>query len=265
VDDAHIAWGRASSPLVVDGRVIVPVGGAEPQRFHSLAAFDALSGARIWTGGNRQAAYASPSLVTLDGQEQILIVLEGAVAGHDIQTGQPLWEHPWPGGSNANANVSQAWAIDENRVFVSKGYGQGCMLFAVSANSQAASPGWATELLWANARAMKTKFSNPAIWQGHVYGLDDGLLSCVELETGKRIWKKGRFGHGQLTRVGEWLLVLAEDGELALVAASPEEYREAGRCQVLEGKTWNNPCIYGDRLLVRNGEMAACYQLALEE
>ena len=96
-----------------------------------------------------------------------------------------------------------------------------------------------------------------------MYGLDDSVLSCVSLETGKRIWKRGRYGHGQVLRVGQHMLVQAESGDVALVALDPSRrgYKELARFSPLSDKTWNNPCLYGKYLLVRNGSQAACYLL----
>lgn len=264
VDDANIAWGRAGSPLAVDDLIVVPVGGAGPENFVSLAAYRADTGERVWTGGKHQISYASPSLVTLGGARQILVVLESVVAGFDPQSGQQLWEHPWPGSSHANANVSQAWAADGQHVFVSKGYGQGCTLFSVTPSDGGGEKTWETAEVWANSSAMKTKFSNPTLFAGHAYGLDDGVLSCVELKSGERSWKKGRFGHGQVLLVGDKLLVLAEEGTLHLIEATPEKFVELGELSVLNGKTWNNLCLTRGVLLVRNGEQAAAYRLPVK-
>jgi hypothetical protein len=77
------------------------------------------------------------------------------------------------------------------------------------------------------------------------------------------MWKGGRYGHGQVLLVDDVLLVQSEPGEIVLVEASTEEHRELGRFQAIEGKTWNNLCLYGPFLLTRNGEEAACYKLPL--
>ncbi len=117
---------------------------------------------------------------------------------------------------------------------------------------------------------MKTKFSNVVMREGFVYGLDDVLLECIELETGKIQWKKRRnpeFGHGQIMLMGDTILVLSETGELALVEATPEEYRELASMQVLDDAhvTWNNPAFSSPYLLVRNAREAACYELPLKK
>ena len=132
-----------------------------------------------------------------------------------------------------------------DRLFLSKGYGTGSSLLAIRENATgklAAEPLWNPPI----KRVMKTKFCNVVMRDGYVYGLDDVLLSCIELETGKLKWKKRRdppFGHGQIMLIGDVILVLSETGELALVEASPERYRELASLQALDRRnvTWNNP------------------------
>jgi outer membrane protein assembly factor BamB len=187
------------------------------------------------------------------------MVLEDHAAGFDAQTGELLWEHTWPGRSNANASVSNAVPVPPDRVFLSKGYGQGAELIRLTASGDRP---WSVDSIWQSPVVMKTKFSNVVLYDGHVYGLDDVVLECIEVDTGRRRWKRGRYGYGQLLRAGEVLIVLSESGELVAVEATPDRYRELGRFTALDGKTWNNPCLYGPYLLVRNGTEAACYELS---
>jgi outer membrane protein assembly factor BamB len=118
--------------------------------------------------------------------------------------------------------------------------------------------------LWRSEKSLKTKMSNVVVYKDHIYGLSGGILECVRIEGLTRAWKRGRYGHGQVMLVGDLLLVLSEKGELALVRASPEKFDEVTTFQVLDDKTWNNPALAGDYLLVRNHLEAACYQLPLE-
>jgi outer membrane protein assembly factor BamB len=259
-DQRAVGWGRAASPLIVGDWVIVPVGGP-PGQTTTLAALDKQTGKTVWEAGQRQVSYASPALATLDGVPQILVVCEDWVSAHDLLTGQLLWEYAWPGKSNGNATASQPVALNGNRVFLSKGYGVGAALLHVSRHDSAA---WQVEEIWRRNTVMKTKFTNVVVYNDHVYGLDDGILSCIELQTGEPKWKRGRYGHGQVLRVNKLLLVQAESGDVALVDLNPERFRELTRFRALEGKTWNNPCLYGSYLLVRNGEQAACYRLPIE-
>ena len=256
-----VAWGRANSPLVVRQHVVIPIGGIRGGECVGLIAMDRETGETVWEGGRYQASYASPVLLNIDGVEQIVSVNENFVSGHDKDTGETLWEHPWEGRSDMNANVSQPMAVDESHLWLSKGYGKGSELVELTHDDNGL---WDVEVVWAE-RVMKTKFSNVAFSDGYAYGLDDGILSCVEVDTGQRMWKRGRYQYGQILLVGDYLLVMSEEGDLALVETNPDEYRELHRIKALEGQTWNTMCLYGDKLLVRNSEQAACYQLTLLE
>lgn len=261
-ESASLPWGRSGSPLVVDDRVIVPAGGPADGHKVSLVAYDKRTGERVWEGGDRQISYSSPALAVLAGVRQILIVNEDTVSGHDVKTGRVLWDYPWPARSNADPNVSQAVPIGASRVLLSKGYGQGAALLELARGDGGI---FATQIVWKNPKVLRTKFTNVAVKDGCVYGLSDGILECVDLETGRRVWKDGRYRHGQILRAGDLLLVLAESGEMVLVEATPERANHVlGRFQAIEGMTWNNIALYGPSLLVRNSEEAACYELPLE-
>ena len=201
------------------------------------------------------------SLATLAGRRQILIVNESTASGHDPATGERLWSFPWPGHSNADASSSQAVAIDDRHVLLSKGYSGGAELIELSAEAGE----WHADRridLEEPARSCKPNSPTSSVHGGHAYGLSEGILECVELPSGKRAWKNGRYGHGQILGVGDLLLVLSEDGELCSGRAdSRRSSPQLGSIQALEGKTWNNLCLYGNRLLIRNGQEAACYEL----
>ena len=256
-----LPYGRAGSPLIVGDLLVLPAGGPSDGRTVSLVAYDKRSGERVWEGGEDQISCASPTLANLAGVEQILIVNESSASGHDPATGRLLWSHPREARSNANANVSNAVAVPPDRVFLSKGYGLGAELLQLS---PAADGTFDVRQLWQSNRVMRTKFTNVAIREGHVYGLSDGILECVDLETGERVWKGGRYKHGQILLVDDLLLVLAESGEMFLVEATPEKRNHVlGSFQAIEGKTWNTFALFGSRLVVRNGREAAAYELPL--
>lgn len=258
----NIQYGRSNSPLIAGDLVIIPAGGNPGGRIASLVAFDKRTGDKVWEGGERQISFSSPRLATLAGVEQILIVNEDTLSGHDPATGTALWETPWPGKTSANASASQAVPVPPDRVFVSKGYGEGAMLIRLALRPDG---GFDVSEVWRAPRVLRTKFTQVVIRDGHVYGLSDGTLECADLETGKRIWKKGRYGHGQILGVGELLLVLSESGELSLVEPTPDEpNRVLGSIQAVEGLTWNNLALSGDLLLVRNRREAAAFRLPLE-
>jgi len=256
---AAVTWGRAGSPLVTGSLVIVPGGGPLEQggTAVSLAAYDRSTGDRRWTGGEQQISYVSPELVEIGGREGILTVNESSVACHDPADGRELWRFDWPGHSNSDATCSQSHVLADGRIFISKGYGVGAAVFAAVGDAAAFTP------VWTQPAALKTKFTNVVVHDGHAYGLSDGILECVALADGKRKWKGGRYGQGQVLRVGGHLVVQSEPGDVVLVACTPERHDVVARFAALDGQTWNNPCLSGDRLLVRNAEEAACYRLRL--
>ena len=243
-------WGLAGSPLVYEGMVIVSVGGSGDR---ALAAYDARSGEKRWAKGRGGADYSSPTVLKLMGEEQIIHFRGPGVFAHD-DDGEVLWEHPWKGG---HPHVSLPVAVGTNQVFISSGYGTGCELIELSRDAEGK---MVVESVWKNIR-MKSKFGTLLVDGGYVYGLDDGILACVELETGQRMWKDGRYGHGQGLLVGRMMLWMAESGEAVLVAPNPQELMEVARVNVFEEKTWNPPCVAGQYLILRNDREAACFQL----
>jgi len=111
---------------------------------------------------------------------------------------------------------------------------------------------------------MKSEFSNLVARDGFLYGMDDGILACVDLATGERKWKDGRYGHSQVLLVGGVLLVQTEPGPVVLVEANPAAYREIAKINALSSKTWNVPALAGEFLLLRNDQEAVCYRLAIQ-
>jgi outer membrane protein assembly factor BamB len=261
-EENTVTWGRSASPLLVDNLCVVPAGGPPEGPYVSLTAFDKNTGQIVWEAGDRQISYSSPVLATLGGQRQILIVNEDQVTGHDPQNGRVLWSYDWPGGSASNASVSQPVALSEDRVLLSKHYGGGAALLRVN---RVEDQEYVVNSIWLDSSLLKTKFTNVVVRGDYIYGLSDGILECVEWASGERCWKRGRYGHGQLLGVGDLLLVQAESGEVALARAAPDRFRELASFQALDGKTWNNLCLYKELLLVRNAEEAACYELALAD
>jgi len=251
-------FGISGSPLVLADKVVVSPGGPDGR---SLVAYARDDGAFIWGGGDDKAGYSSPQLVSLAGREQILIFNEQAyhITAHHPQTGAVLWRRVWDHGFVQA--VANPLVLPGDRVLASTGYGAGAELYQIAAADDGS---LASEMLWQNKK-LKAKFANMAYHDGFVYGLDDGILVCLDPETGKRRWKRGRYGHGQLILVDDLLLITSEKGAVVLVEATPEKHNELARIEVFDHKTWNPPALAAPYLLVRTDSEAVCLEIPLQE
>jgi outer membrane protein assembly factor BamB len=244
----NLQWGMAASPLIVDDTVVVLPGGAGGR---SVVAYDRRTGKPAWSALGDRQAYSSPMLVTLAGIRQILLFSASRLMGLTPDRGEVLWEYAWK--TQFDINASQPLVIGDDRVFLSTGYGTGAAVIELAR----AERGLSVREVWRNIR-MKNQFTSSVLHEGFIYGLDESILACVDAATGDLKWKGGRYGYGQVTLASGHLIVLTEEGDLALVRATPERHEERVRFPVLNGKTWNHPALAGGYLLVRNiNEMAA--------
>ena len=250
----NLQWAMSASPLIVDDKVIVLPGGTNNK---SVVAYNKVTGARVWGAQSDLQAYVSPMLVTLAGRRQILVVSSSRVFGLAPEDGALLWSSPWD--TDMGINVSQPIVVDANRFFISSGYGKGASLIEVTGSGNS----FQTKTIWTNIN-MKNKFNSSVLHNGHVYGLDEGILTCLDVNTGARKWKGGRYGYGQVLYASDHLIVMSDTGELALVKASPDAYTEVAKFAALDGKTWNYPAISGGKLFVRNAKEMAVYKIAAE-
>lgn len=254
-DNENLPWGMCGSPLVYDQIVVVNPGAQRNTAAgRAVVAYDRTTGRQVWSTGSTKAGYSSPMLATLAGRRQLLLLDGEILAGYDPQSGRELWRFPWP--TYQDINVAQPVVLEGDRVFISSGYDTGCVMLRISESGGK----WKVEPIWQN-KNMRCKFTSPVAHKGFLYGLDDGILTCVDQETGKRKWRDGRYGHGQLLLADDLLVILGENGKLAIVGATPKGYRELGSIPALEGKTWNNPAVAEGKAFIRNSEEMACYDL----
>jgi outer membrane protein assembly factor BamB len=250
-------WAMSGSPLIHDGLVIVNPGSQKgTDASHALLALEPSDGRIRFGGGHAQASYASPMLATFASVNQFLIFDAVGLAGLDAADGRELWRYPWK--SDFDINASQPVLLDDERVLISSSTGSA--LLKIGRQDGA----WTVDEVW-KIRKMKCGYASPIAYEGCLYGIDESILACVELSSGKQKWKDraGAYGHGQILRSGDLLIVLAESGELALVEATSERFHELGRIQAIDGKTWNNPTVVGHRIFVRNHLEMAAYDLPL--
>ena len=242
-------WGFASSPLVVDADVIVATAG-------TLAAYDLATGEPRWFGPKGGGGYSSPQLLTIHGVPQIVLLSGTGAISVAPTDGKRLWEYQLPPG----ARIVQPALTADGDVLIHEGEGNGMRRIAV-ANGPG---GWTVEERW-TSEGLNPYFNDFVVHKGHAFGFAGSSLACIDLKDGERKWKGGSYGHGQLILLPDQdlLLVLSEEGELALVAATPDQFTELARVPAIEGKTWNHPVVVGDILLVRNGQEMAAFRLSL--
>jgi len=248
-------WGFSSSPLVLDDAVdpvvIVAVSG-------KLAAYDLASGKPRWLATTGGGSYSSPHLMTIGGVEQVLLMNGAGVSSVAPADGKVLWSHAWRG-----FTIVQPALTADGGVLISTGAdagGAGTRRLTVEKGPG----GWKVDEVW-TSMGLKPYFNDFVVHNGDAFGFDGSILSCIDLKDGTRKWKGGRYGNGQLILLPDQdlLVVLSEEGELALVAATPDQFKELGRFKAMEGKTWNHPVLAGDVLLVRNGEEMAAFRVHL--
>ena len=242
-------WGFSSSPLVIGDLVIVAASG-------QLAGYDVATGNRRWLGPKAGGSYSSPHLVSIDGVSQIVLMSGAGALSITPADGKQLWQHPWSG----NSIVQPALTPDGDILITSQE--NGARRLAVTHNAG----GWTATERW-TSNALKPYFNDFVIHKGHAFGFDGRILSCIDLKDGQRKWKGGRYGNGQLVLLADQdlLLVLSEDGEFALVRATPEQFTEIAKLPAIQGKTWNHPVLIRDVLLVRNSEEMAAFRLPIAQ
>lgn len=240
-------WGFSGSPLVVGDQVLVAVAGL-------LASYDAATGEPRWKSTDGGDSYSSPHLVQLAGVEQVVQMTGQGVIGVSPSDGKILWEHAWKG-----YPIVQPALTPDGDLLIAVNQGSGLRRLAISQDAGV----FKVEERW-TSNGLKPYFSDFAVHDGHAYGFDGNILSCIDLKDGTRKWKGGRYGNGQLLLLAAQnrMLILSELGELALVAAEPSGFKELARLPAIEGKTWNHPVLVGDILLVRNDREMAAFRLA---
>jgi len=244
-------WGFVS-PLVVGDLVVVFTGGGEGK---NLIAYHRASGEIAWKSGHGASGYASPHMGVIGGVEHILMTSDFGIEALDPVQGTRLWDNAWD--IQTNPRCTQPVVINGDSVLWGATGTSGSRRLRV----EIAEGGWATTEMW-TTRQFRPYFNDGALHHGYYYGFDGERVACLDPGTGKRLWAGERFS-GQLLLVVDMdaLLVLSEAGEVVLVSAVPEAYKEIGRFKALDGKTWNHPVIGKGKLFVRNAEEAVCYEL----
>ena len=243
-------FGAAGSPLVEDGRVIANVGGQDAGKDAGIVAFDAATGAVLWTATNHQASYSSGVGATFGGKRAAVFFTRQGLVGLDPASGSVLFQRVWRSRSAASVNAASPLIVGD-RIFISASYETGAALVRVQ--------GTALSEIWSSDEAMSNHYATSVVHNGILYGFHgrqefNPSFRAVELETGKVRWSVDQFHAGTVTLAGDTLLILRETGELLLAGASPDRFNVLAKAQILPATVRANPALSDGFLFARNSD-----------
>ncbi len=241
-------WGVAFSPLVDGDLVFASPGGPGG---NALVAFDKKTGKERWKNLDDPAAYSSPVMMTVDGVRQVVFFMRPGLVAVAPETGKLLWRFPWE--TSYGCNIATP-VVADNYGFISSGYDRGCAVVAVS---KAKEGSWQARRVYESSR-MRNHFSSSVLYKGHLYGFDESKLICMDFRTGDVLWKEGGFKKGSLMVAGGNLIVLGENGKLAVAKASPEGFKRTSQFQASRQKCWTVPVLADGKLYVRDETDLIC-------
>jgi outer membrane protein assembly factor BamB len=271
---ANLPWGVAFSPLIEGDLVITTPGGHEA----SIVAFDKYSGEKKWASQSDQAGYSSPVAVTAAGQRQIIVFAGKVLLSVSPQDGRLFWRYPWEVNADVNAATPLVFHAEKDGrelayVFISSGYDRGCALLKVFADEKSKGEPQVSEV-YVN-KQMSNQFSTSVRYGDCLYGFNESKLKCLDLKTGKEKWSESGFHKGSLLRVEDRLIVLGENGKLAVFEATPgttaskiEDSRALALSRVIRNphvRCWTMPVLADGKLLVRDREEILCLDLSKSE
>ncbi|WP_254508476.1 PQQ-binding-like beta-propeller repeat protein [Anatilimnocola floriformis] len=249
-------WGYSCSPIIVGDAVITMPG--KPNSA-AVTAFDVNTGKPLWTAADGEHSYTSAQVATICGVRQVLAFTSAGLMGITPDNGNVLWTHKWP--ASGYARCVQPY-VEGDTVVISTYFGMGARKVQLTKTGDA----WEDKLVW-ESKGIKPYYNDMVVSGGHAYGFDNNIFCCIDLATGERNWKGGRYGCGQvlLLEKQQKLLVLSEQGDVVLLEVNPDKNVELAKFPAIHGKTWNHPVVAHGKLFVRNGEEMACFDVKAAE
>ena len=246
-------FGVGTSPIVEAGRVIVNVGA----RGSGIVAFDKDTGKEVWKATDDGASYSSPVAATLDGVRHVLFFTRQGIVSLDPATGDVHFRKFWRSRMNASVNAA-APVVAGEQVFFTSCYDTGAILVRAKKDG--------LEEIWSNDRSLSCHFGTPVHHDGCLYGFhgrqEAGTeMRCIALKTGQVLWSQEGFGCGSMILAEGNLIVLSEGGELVLVEAKRDKYREKARAAVLTGPCRAHMALANGRLYARDNKKLVCWNL----
>jgi outer membrane protein assembly factor BamB len=239
-------WQIAGSPLVAGDLLVLNVGTAG-------LALNKKNGEVVWENGMDTCGYATPVPYTMDSQACFAIFGKQSVMGVAAKDGKKLWEFEWKTKYDVNAADP---IVAGNQVFISSGYNRGCALIQLD--------GAEANEVW-QSKVLRNQMNCSVLWKGHVYGFDEALLKCIDLQDGTEKWSERSLGKGSLIMSADGrMIIMSDKGELVTAKADPSGFTVLTRTQLLpRGKCWTTPALANGKIYARNaiGD-AACVDVS---
>ncbi|RYD38535.1 MAG: alcohol dehydrogenase [Verrucomicrobiaceae bacterium] len=250
----NIAWSNATSPIIEGDLVIVAGGG----KGATWLAFDKKSGALKWKTGDDVITHATPTPTNLHGERQIIFFMKSGLVSLSPKDGKELWSQEFP----FKVSTAASPVVWEDVVYCSAGYGVGAAAYEVKKTGLT----YESHELWRKeGDVLANHWSTPICHNGYLYGVfgfkkyGSAPVKCVDIRTGQEKWSQEGFGPGNVILSKDRLLVLSDKGELVLIEAKPDAYKELARADVLDGKCWSTPTVAGGFIFARSTKQAACF------
>jgi outer membrane protein assembly factor BamB len=251
-DGVQLKWENAASP-VIDGNVLLLAGGGKGQ---GLIGLDKTSGKVLWKGEDDKMTHATPVLADILGVHQAIFFTQTGLVAVDPQKGSVIWRAPFP----YKVSTAASPVVYQDIVYCSAGYGVGAGAFKIS---KAGSKLEATQI-WRRENQCFNHWSTPVVKDGYLYGMFSfkeygaGPLACVDIRTGEDKWAEKGFGPGQVILAGDKIIATSDKGEIVVVEASPDKYKEVARKDVLDGKVWSYPILANGKIFARSTTEGVC-------
>lgn len=240
-----------SNSALVEGDLLFLEAATRKGTFLALRRTD---GEVAWASQNDVASYSSPIAVDLAGARQVVYFSGDAAVGLSPVDGSLYWRYPWK--TSYDLNIATPIFVPPDQIFISSGYDHGAALLRIEAGGD----GMAATRVWENRR-MKNHFGTSVLVGDYIYGFDNAILKCIEARTGKEQWKHRGYGKGALVYADGHLILLSDNGRLALARATPEGFKERAGAQVLAGRSWTAPTLANGRVFVRDMRKIVCLDL----
>jgi outer membrane protein assembly factor BamB len=246
--------GYSCSPLAYKNLVIVTVGGAG----QTLMAFDQKTGAVVWGKQNFDLSPSTPTLIKVDGQDQLVTALADQVVGLNPDNGELLWKHPHP--CNWGLNITPpVWGAD-NILFISSAYSGGSRAVELRQGGGKTT----VKELWANRR-MRVHHGTMSRLGDLVFGSSGDFgpapMTAVNVKTGEIVWQDRSFPKANFVYADDKVVLLDEDGQLALVSLSPQGMKVLAKATALEHTAWTPPTLVGTKVYLRDRKMIVALDL----